>query len=107
ASHGYPTVMVRPFNTYGPRSHHEGDSGEVIPKFLLRAMAGRPMVVFGDGTQTRDFTFVSDTAAAIMAAGLAEGVVGETINIGSGRAVSIAELAQIVGRVAGRPIEIV
>ena len=68
-TYGYPTVVVRPFNTYGPRSHHEGDSGEVIPKFLLRTLVGRPMVVFGDGTQTRDFTFVSDTAAGIILAG--------------------------------------
>ena len=49
-TYGYPTVVVRPFNTYGPRSHHEGDSGEVIPKFMLRCLAGLPMVVFGDGT---------------------------------------------------------
>ncbi len=55
-TYGYPTVIVRPFNSYGPRSHHEGDSGEVIPKFLLRCLAGRPMIVFGDGTQTRDFS---------------------------------------------------
>ena len=61
-TYGYPTVVVRPFNTYGPRSHHEGDSGEVIPKFMLRCLAGRPLIVFGDGTQTRDFTYVSDTA---------------------------------------------
>ena len=65
-TYGYPTVVVRPFNTYGPRSHHEGDSGEVIPKFLLRCLAGRPLVVFGDGTQTRDFTYVSDTARGIL-----------------------------------------
>ncbi|HEY6507946.1 MAG TPA: SDR family NAD(P)-dependent oxidoreductase, partial [Vicinamibacterales bacterium] len=55
----YPTVVVRPFNTYGPRSHHEGDSGEVIPKFLLRCLAGKPLVVLGSGTQTRDFTYVA------------------------------------------------
>ncbi len=68
-TYDYPTVVVRPFNTYGPRSHHEGDSGEVIPKFLLRCLAGRPMIVFGDGSQSRDFTFVSDTAAGILLAG--------------------------------------
>ena len=83
-TYDYPTVVVRPFNAYGPRCHHEGDSGEVIPKFLLRCMAGRPMVVFGDGTQTRDFTFVEDTAAGIRAAGWAEPPCGETINLGSG-----------------------
>jgi UDP-glucose 4-epimerase len=68
-TYGFPTVVVRPFNSYGPRCHHEGDSGEVIPKFLLRRMAGKPMVVFGDGTQSRDFTYVSDTAMGILMAG--------------------------------------
>ena len=71
-TYGYPTVVVRPFNTYGPRSHHEGDSGEVIPKFMLRCLAGLPMVVFGDGTQTRDFTYVADTAEGILRAGESE-----------------------------------
>ncbi len=61
-TYGMETVVVRPFNAFGPRCHHEGDSGEVIPKFMLRCLAGLPMVVFGDGTQTRDFTFVTDTA---------------------------------------------
>ena len=104
---GFPTVVVRPFNAFGPRCHHEGDSGEVIPKFLLRALAGRPLVVFGDGTQTRDFTFVSDTAAGIIAAGLERTAVGETINVGSGRSVSINALAETVGRIVGRPVQIV
>ena len=72
-TYGYPTVVVRPFNTYGPRSHHEGDSGEVIPKFLLRCLAGKPMVIFGDGTQTRDFTYVSDSARGIILAGTTDG----------------------------------
>lgn len=107
ATYGFPTVVVRPFNAFGPRSHHEGDSGEVIPKFLLRALAGRPMVVFGDGSQTRDFTFVSNTAAAIRAAGMEASAVGETLNVGSGRAVSIAALARVVADVIGRPAEIV
>jgi UDP-glucose 4-epimerase len=106
ATYGYPTVIVRPFNAFGPRCHHEGDSGEVIPKFLLRALAGKPLVVFGDGTQTRDFTFVSDTAAGTLAAGLSDAAVGDTINLGSGRSVSIAALAQTIGRVTGRPVAI-
>ena len=102
-TYGYPTVVVRPFNTFGPRSHHEGDSGEVIPKFLLRCLAGRPMIVFGDGTQTRDFTFVSDTAAGIILAGEDARAVGQTINLGSGREITINELARQVAAVAGRP----
>jgi UDP-glucose 4-epimerase len=102
-TYGYPTVVVRPFNTYGPRSHHEGDSGEVIPKFLLRCLAGLPMVVFGDGTQTRDFTYVTDTASGILHAGEHPDVVGATINLGSGAEVSINDIARQVSAAAGRP----
>ncbi len=99
----YPTVVVRPFNVYGPRCHHEGDSGEVIPKFMLRAMAGRPMIAFGDGTQRRDFTYVGDTAGGILTAGWAADVVGETLNLGSGREVSINELGRLVAEIVARP----
>jgi UDP-glucose 4-epimerase len=102
-TYGYPTSIVRPFNTYGPRSHHEGDSGEVIPKFLLRCLAARPMVVFGDGMQTRDFTYVSDTAAGILLAGESDASIGETINLGSGQEVTVNDLARTVAAVTGRP----
>jgi UDP-glucose 4-epimerase len=99
----FPTVVLRPFNAYGPRCHHEGDSGEVIPKFMLRCLAGRPMIIFGDGKQTRDFTFVSDTAAGILAAGLSNSSVGQTINLGSGKEITISRLATLIAEVLGRP----
>lgn len=102
-TYGYSTVVVRPFNTYGPHCHHEGDSGEVIPKFLLRCMAGSPMIVFGDGNQIRDFTYVSDIARGILTAGLVDNIVGETLNLGSGREVVINELASEIAHVAGKP----
>src|SRR4030095_9667698 len=102
-TYGFPTVVIRPFNTYGPRSHHEGDSGEVIPKFLLRCLAQRPMVIFGDGIQTRDFTYVSDTARGILLAGTHVEAIGRTINLGSGQEVSINDLAGEVARVVGTP----
>jgi UDP-glucose 4-epimerase len=105
-TYGYPTVIVRPFNSYGPRSHHEGDSGEVIPKFMLRCMAGRPMVIFGDGSQTRDFTYVSDSAAGIVLAGENEDAVGDTLNLGFGEEVSIATLAERVQDVVGRQVPV-
>lgn len=103
----YPTVIVRPFNTYGPRCHHEGDSGEVIPKFMLRCLAGRPLIVFGDGTQTRDFTYVSDTARGIRLAGLSDRAIGETINLGAGREIQVNELARTVAEVASVPNPVV
>jgi UDP-glucose 4-epimerase len=102
-SYDYPTVMVRPFNSFGPRSHHEGDSGEVIPKFMLRAMVALPMVIHGDGTQTRDFSFVSDTARAILRAGIEEAAIGKTFNVGSGSEITISELARTIAAVVGRP----
>jgi len=101
ATHGFPSVVLRPFNAYGPRCHHEGDSGEVIPKFILRALASRPLVIFGDGNQTRDFTYVSDTARGMLLAGWAEGAVGRTINLGSGWETSINALASRVAEVVG------
>lgn len=99
---GCPTVVVRPFNSYGPRCHHEGDSGEVIPKFMLRCLANRSPVIFGDGSQTRDFTFVDDTARGIMLAGVADNVLGETINIGSDREISIRQLLDRIKAVTKR-----
>lgn len=102
-TYDYPTVVVRPFNAFGPRSHHEGDSGEVIPKFLLRCMAGQPMVIFGDGTQTRDFTYVDDSARGILLAGTSDDAIGQTINIGSNDEITINELAETVKQVVGTP----
>src|ERR1700745_1166739 len=75
----FPTVVLRPFNAYGPRCHHEGDSGEVIPRFMVRCMAGTPMGIFWRAQQARDFPLDSDTAAGILAAGLSDGAVGQTI----------------------------
>lgn len=100
-TYDYPTVVIRPFNAYGPRSHHEGDSGEVIPKFLLRALAGRPLIVFGDGKQTRDFTYVADTARGILEVGTSAKAVGETFNLGTGKEITIRELADEVTRLVG------
>lgn len=101
-TYGLPTVVLRPFNAYGPRSHHEGDSGEVIPKFLVRAMNDLPPLVFGDGSQTRDFTYVTDTARGVAAAAGPVGAVGRTINLGYGSETTIADLADAVLQVTGR-----
>ncbi len=96
-TYGLPAVILRPFNAYGPG----GDIGEVIPRFMLRAMTGRPLVLFGDGTQTRDFTHVRDTARGMLLAAAHEGAIGETINLGSGREVAIGELARRISTLAG------
>ena len=95
-TYGLPVTVVRPFNTYGPREHFEGPYGEVIPKFVVRALNNAPLVIFGDGTQTRDFTDVSDTVRGLIAAGESDALVGDVVNIARGQEVNIRELAQIV-----------
>ncbi len=99
-TYGFPTVVVRPFNNFGPRSHHEGDSGEVIPRFVVWALNGRPPIIFGDGEQTRDFIYVEDTAHWLRQAAECDALVGQTVNLGSGTETSVRELANIVYDVA-------
>jgi len=97
----FPTVVIRPFNSFGPNSHHEGDCGEVIPKFMLRCLVGKPMIIHGDGSQTRDFSFVTDTARGILLCGSNDCAVGKTINIGFGRETTINELAILIKNIVG------
>ncbi len=106
-TYGLDTRVVRPFNNYGPRSHFEGDSGEVIPKFILRALADRPLIVHGDGSQTRDFMFVKDTARWLANLASVDRLAGQTVNIGTGRDTSVNELAQLILELTGSsaPIE--
>ncbi|MBC7369545.1 MAG: GDP-mannose 4,6-dehydratase [Undibacterium sp.] len=98
-----PVVCVRPFNNYGPRSHFEGDSGEVIPRFLLRALAGQPPVIFGDGGHTRDFLYVKDCAETLVKIAGCDALVGEVVNLGYGEELRIDVLARTVMEAAGRP----
>src|SRR5260370_32036716 len=83
-TYGPPATVVRPFNVYGPREHADGPSGEVIPRFVARAMAGKPLVVFGDGLQTRDFTWVGDTVRGVLMAAECDELVGDRVHIPPG-----------------------
>ncbi len=102
-TYGLPVTVVRPFNTYGPRAHFEGPYGEVLPRFLVRAMNDLPLVIFGDGKQTRDFTYVDDTVAGLVAAARSDALVGGVVNIARGEEVSIEGLARIVLESVGKP----
>jgi len=101
-TYGLPVIVVRPFNTYGPREHYKGASAEVIPRFVLRVMAGLPPVIFGGGDQKRDFTWVLDTAQGIVLAGECDALVGEYVNIARGEEVAIREVCDIVRDALGR-----
>jgi UDP-glucose 4-epimerase len=100
-----PVVIVRLFNTVGPRQ--TGQYGMVIPSFVKQALAGRDITVFGDGSQSRCFTDISDVVRALI--GLAERpeAVGEVFNVGSTREITILELARKVKELAGSDSEIV
>ena len=101
ANHGLPCVSLRYFTVYGPRQRPD----MAFHKFLRAAVQGAPIVVFGDGEQTRDFTFVADAAAATAAAGT-RGVPGRVYNIGGGSRVSVNQVLDIVGRLGPRPLDV-
>jgi UDP-glucose 4-epimerase len=101
-THGLPVIVVRPFNSYGPREHVHGPSGEVIPRFVARVLQGLPPIIFGDGSQTRDFTWVPDTARGILLAGRCDDLIGREINIARGQEVSIKRVAELVLQATGR-----
>lgn len=91
-----PALSLRLFNVYGPRSRTTGAYGAVFGVFLAQKLNGRPFTVVGDGTQTRDFTFVSDVAEAFIAAAESD-VVGEAMNVGSGDHYSVNRLVELLG----------
>ena len=100
-----PTVIVRLFNTVGPRQ--TGQYGMVIPTFVKQALAGRPITVYGDGKQSRCFGYVGDIVGALMKLVDHEDAVGEVFNIGSNEEISIVELAQRVKELTRSSSEIV
>ena len=90
-----PAVSLRFFNVYGPRSRTSGTYGAVFGVFLAQKLAGKPYTVVGDGTQTRDFTYVLDIVDAIIAAAESD-VSGEAINIGSDNTYSVNQLIELL-----------
>lgn len=104
-----PATILRIFNNYGPRAHYEGDAGEIIPRSIIKILYDQQPIVFGDGSITRDFFFVKDTAAAL--AGLCnmmEGPTqdkfrGETFNIGTGTEISMRVLLEELLKMMGKP----
>ena len=94
-----PVIIVRFFNTVGPRQ--TGQYGMVIPVFVRQALAGEPITVFGDGTQSRSFTHVTDVIGALMKLIGEPKAVGQVINIGNTEEIAIAKLAERVRDLAG------
>lgn len=100
-NYGVPTVSLRYFTVYGPRQRP--DMG--FHRFIRAALTGSQISLFGDGEQTRDFTFIADIVAATMAAG-DRGRPGAVYNIGGGSRVTINQVLELIGRLTGRPLNI-
>jgi UDP-glucose 4-epimerase len=100
-----PTIVVRLFNTVGPRQ--TGRYGMVIPTFVRQALTGEPITVYGDGTQRRSFTDVSDVVGALVRLVDAPDAIGQVFNIGNTEEISIGDLAERVRTTTGSPSTIV
>ena len=100
-----PVIVVRLFNTVGPRQ--TGQYGMVIPNFVRQALAGQPITVFGDGTQSRSFTYVGDVVKAMVALIDEPRAIGQVFNIGNGNEITIGQLAAKVKQMTGSHSEIV
>jgi UDP-glucose 4-epimerase len=102
-TYGLPTVVVRPFNAYGPRSHDQGDLAEVIPRFVIRLLNGLSPVIFGNGKSARDFTYVTDVVKGLNCALNCDELIGREVNIAYGRVFSVEEVAKILAPLCGQP----
>ncbi|MBC7234176.1 MAG: GDP-mannose 4,6-dehydratase [Chloroflexi bacterium] len=103
--YGLPVVIVRLFNTIGPRQ--TGRYGMVVPRFVAQALAGEPLTVYGDGTQTRCFADVRDIVRGMVALAECPQARGQVFNLGSDREISIADLARLVIDITGSRSKIV
>ncbi|WP_419877925.1 GDP-mannose 4,6-dehydratase [Brevibacillus centrosporus] len=96
-AYGLPTVVIRPFNTYGPFQKTGGEGG-VVAVFLKRKLNSENLCIYGDGTQTRDLLYVEDCARFVVEAGYSDAVNGHIVNAGLGRDISINDLAMLIAQ---------
>jgi NAD dependent epimerase/dehydratase len=102
-SFGVPVATIRPFNTYGPRQ----SARAIIPTIASQALAGRPSIELGSLTPERDLTYVEDTVRGFLAVAESDRALGEVVNVGSGKAVSVGELASTIVRMTNSRARIV
>ena len=104
-SHAVDARIVRIFNTYGPRS--DPDDGRLVPNFVVQALTGRPITVYGDGKQTRSLCYVSDLVEGLVRAMESDGASGEVINLGNPAEHTISEYARMIRELAGSSSEVI
>jgi len=101
--YGLETVALRYFNVFGPRQDPTSQYAAVVPRFIARIAAGEPVPIYGDGAQSRDFTYVANVIDANLLAAETAGVGGAVLNAATGRSVSVTDLADLIGRILGGP----
>jgi UDP-glucose 4-epimerase len=106
ARDGFPVSIVRYFNSYGPRIDPNG-YGSVVARFVSQANSGQPITVYGDGHQTRCFTYIDDTVRGTILAGTVPEAIGRVFNVGTNRETSITDLAELVRDLVGSDSDIV
>lgn len=104
--YGFETVILRYFNVFGPRQNPRSEYAAVIPRFIDAISRGAPLRVFGDGRQTRDFTFVANVVEANLRACSRDGAVGKVFNVATGTRVSLLEIVAELERIVARPAQI-
>ncbi len=96
-AYGLPAVVVRPFNTYGPFQRTGGEGG-VVAIFIHNKLKGEPLNIYGEGTQSRDLLYVADCADFVVEAGYSDQLNGEIVNAGTGKDISINQLAELISK---------
>jgi nucleoside-diphosphate-sugar epimerase len=101
----FETVVLRYFNVFGPRQSPHSQYAAVVPLFVTQIARGEPIVVYGDGEQSRDFTYVANVVDATIRAADAPGASGRIFNVAAGKPASVNELAEAVGRILGKTVQ--
>jgi UDP-glucose 4-epimerase len=101
----FESVVLRYFNVFGPRQTPFSQYAAVVPLFVTAIAAGEPITIFGDGEQSRDFTYVGNVVDATMRAADAEGASGRMFNIASAAPASVNHVAELIGEILGKPVE--
>jgi nucleoside-diphosphate-sugar epimerase len=103
--YGLPTVCLRYFNVFGPRQDPFSQYAAVIPNFIMRLLSGEPLIIHGDGEQSRDFTYVANVVEANLQAAQADDVSGQVLNLGNGVQTSVNALAETLMELMQKDIE--
>jgi len=101
----FEAVVLRYFNVFGPQQSPLSQYAAVVPLFLSATARGEPVTIYGDGEQSRDFTFVSNVVDATIRAADAPGAAGQILNVAAGSPASVNDLADTIGSILDRPVE--